>query len=103
MDEKEFLIEKVLTAKADLNKKEVTDTLALLRHDTVNLPVVYIGSGTCGKVAGANETFQTVSKYLVEKNIKAEVVRVGCIGLCTYEPLVDIQLPGKARISFKNC
>ncbi len=102
MNEKEFLIEKVLAAKADLNLKEVTDTLALLRHDTVNMPVVYVGSGTCGKVAGANETFHTINKYLDEKNINAEVVRVGCIGICSYEPLVDIQLPGKARISFKN-
>ncbi len=102
MDEKEFLIEKVLAVKADLNLKDVSDTLALLRHDTVNLPIVYIGSGTCGKVAGANETFLSVNKYLDEKNIKAEVVLVGCIGLCSYEPVVDIQLPGKARISFKN-
>jgi NADH:ubiquinone oxidoreductase subunit F (NADH-binding)/Pyruvate/2-oxoacid:ferredoxin oxidoreductase delta subunit len=102
MDEKQFLIEKVLASKADLTRREVTDMLALLRHETVNMPVVYIGSGTCGKVAGANETFLAVNKYLEEKNINAEVVQVGCIGLCSYEPLVDIQLPGKARISFKN-
>jgi len=102
MDEKQFLIEKVLAAKADINQREVTDKLSLIRHDTVNVPVVYIGSGTCGKVAGANETFQAILKYLEEKNINAEVVQVGCIGLCSYEPLVDIQLPGKARISFKN-
>ena len=102
MDEKQFLIEKVLAVKADMNHREVTGVLALLRHETVNMPIVYIGSGTCGKVAGASETYHTVNKYLEEKNIKAEVVQVGCIGLCSYEPLVDIQLPGKARISFRN-
>jgi len=102
MDEKQFLIEKVLAAKADLNNREISDRLSLIRHETVNMPVVYIGSGTCGKVAGAGETFQAVEKYLEEKNIKAEIVQVGCIGLCSYEPLVDIQLPGKARISFRN-
>jgi len=102
MDEKQFLIEKVLASKADLTQREVTDMLALLRHETVNRPIVYIGSGTCGKVAGANETYLAIYKYLEEKNINAEVVQVGCIGLCSYEPLVDIQLPGKARISFKN-
>src|SRR5664279_1109111 len=102
MDEKQFLIEKVLASKADLKHKDVTDFLALIRHETVTQPVVYIGSGTCGKVAGASETFQAVSRYLEEKNIKAEIVKVGCIGLCSYEPIVDIQLPGKARISFRN-
>ena len=102
MDEKQFLIEKVLAVKADLNQRDTAERLAILRHDTVNSPVVYIGSGTCGKVAGADETYKAVKKYLEEKNLHAEIVQVGCIGLCTYEPLVDIQLPGKARISFRN-
>ena len=102
MDDKQFLIEKVLTAKADLNKKEVSDFLARLRHDTVDKPVVYIGSGTCGKVAGADDTLNAVKRYLEEKNLNAEIVQVGCIGICSYEPIVDIQLPGKARISFRN-
>ena len=102
MDEKQFLIEKVLSAKADLKQRDISDALAIIRHDTVNMPVVYIGSGTCGKVAGAGETYNKVVKYLEEKNIIAEIVQVGCIGLCSYEPIVDIQLPGKARISFRN-
>ncbi|MFZ4550131.1 MAG: NADH-quinone oxidoreductase subunit F, partial [Bacteroidales bacterium] len=102
MDEKQFLIEKVLSVKADLSIREVSDNMALMRHDSVNVPVVYIGSGTCGKVAGAEATLQAVVNYLDEKRIKAEIVQVGCIGLCSYEPLVDIQLPGKARISFQN-
>lgn len=102
MDEKQFLIEKVLASKADTNLREVSDYLSVVRHDKVNRPVVFIGSGTCGKVAGAEFTHEAVKKYLEEKNIVAEVVAVGCIGLCSYEPIVDIQLPGKARISFRN-
>ena len=98
MDEKQFFTEKVLAAKADLSQKEIVDYLALIRHETVTRPVVYIGSGTCGKVAGADDTLAAINRYLYEKNIQAEIVQVGCIGLCTYEPIVDIQLPGKARI-----
>jgi NADH:ubiquinone oxidoreductase subunit F (NADH-binding) len=30
----------------------------------------------------------------------ADVVEVGCIGLCVEEPLVDVQLPGRPRVSF---
>jgi len=102
MDEKQFLIEKVLAAKSDLHQREVADFLAQIRHETVFRPVVYIGSGTCGKVAGADATYSAVARYLEEKNINAELVQVGCIGICTFEPIVDIQLPGKARISFRN-
>ena len=102
MDEKQFIIEKVLSSKSDLKQREVVDFLGQIRHETVSQPVVYIGSGTCGKVAGADETFAAVTRYLTEKNIRAEIIQVGCIGLCSYEPIVDIQLPGKARISFRN-
>jgi NADH:ubiquinone oxidoreductase subunit F (NADH-binding)/Pyruvate/2-oxoacid:ferredoxin oxidoreductase delta subunit len=102
MDEKQFLIDRVLTAKADLNQRDVTDFLAQIRHATVDIPIVYIGSGTCGKVAGADATYEAIKKYLEEKNIKAGIVQVGCIGICSFEPIVDIQLPGKTRISFRN-
>ena len=30
------------------------------------------------------------------------MVQVGCIGPCYLEPLVDIQLPGKPRVSYSN-
>jgi len=32
--------------------------------------------------------------------LAAEIVEVGCIGLCSEEPILDVQLPGKTRISF---
>ena len=32
----------------------------------------------------------------------AEVVEGGCVGLCTAEPMVDIQLPGKTRVVFAH-
>jgi NADH:ubiquinone oxidoreductase subunit F (NADH-binding)/(2Fe-2S) ferredoxin len=34
--------------------------------------------------------------------LDVDVIQVGCIGLCAAEPLLDIQLPGKTRISFQN-
>lgn len=102
MDERKFIIEEVLPARADITQHAVVGQLARMRYDTVGRPIVYIGTGTCGKVAGADHTLDAIHKYIVEKNISAEVVEVGCIGLCSYEPIVDIQLPGKARISFHN-
>ena len=32
----------------------------------------------------------------------AQVSRVGCLGLCFAEPLVDVQLPGQARVFYGN-
>ena len=69
-----------------------------LRRDDVGKPVIFVGSGTCELGAGAGQTLQAVHAYLAEKKIDADVVKVGCIGLCAFEPLMDVQLPGKARV-----
>ena len=32
----------------------------------------------------------------------AEIVAVGCIGPCYLEPLLDVQMPGRPRVSYSN-
>ncbi len=76
--------------------------LGLLKRDCVAKPTIFVGAGTCGLGAGAAKTLNAIRAYLSERNIDAEVVEVGCIGLCAAEPLVDIQLPGRTRIAFKG-
>ncbi len=100
--DKQYLIDNVLSwdtnriESADIKKK-----IGSLRREDVTKPVVFIGAGTCGLGAGAGKTATAARKYLAEKNIDAEVIEVGCIGLCSSEPLVDVQMPGKSRISFE--
>jgi len=76
--------------------------LAALRREHVLRPTIFVGAGTCGLGAGAKETLAAIHKYLDEREIKADVVMVGCIGLCSLEPLVDVQLPGRARVCYKQ-
>jgi NADH:ubiquinone oxidoreductase subunit F (NADH-binding)/(2Fe-2S) ferredoxin len=65
-------------------------------------PVIYIGAATCGRAAGAIKIIEAVRKTLQENNLKAKIVQTGCIGPCYLEPLMDIQMPGQARISYAN-
>jgi NADH:ubiquinone oxidoreductase subunit F (NADH-binding)/NAD-dependent dihydropyrimidine dehydrogenase PreA subunit/(2Fe-2S) ferredoxin len=76
--------------------------ISLLKRDNVNKPAIFVGTGTCGLGAGAEKTIGAVKKFVNYKNINADIVEVGCIGLCSSEPLVDVQLPGKNRVSFQN-
>ncbi|MFO7976538.1 MAG: NuoF family protein, partial [Candidatus Hydrogenedentota bacterium] len=78
------------------------EQLKRLRRERVEHPVIYVGAGTCGLGAGAGKTLSAIRTFFRLRNIEAEVVEVGCIGLCALEPLVDIQLPGKARVAFKQ-
>jgi len=74
---------------------------SILRENAVQ-PTIYIGTGTCGLGAGAGKTLARIKSYLEEKNIDATVIEVGCIGLCVDEPIVDIEMPNKARVSFRH-
>ncbi len=100
---KDFLKENVLNnGAANQADPFVIAELSRLRKDDVTKPVIFVGTGTCGLGAGADKTIQETIRYLGEHELVADVIKVGCIGLCAAEPLLDIQLPGKNRISFKN-
>ena len=101
-ENKEFLVEKILKSYSTIFDKANSDRLALVKRDKVIHPVIYIGTGTCGLIAGAGNTLTAVEQYLEKNNLDAEIIHVGCIGLCSMEPLLDLQLPGKSRISFHH-
>lgn len=76
--------------------------LAELRREVLVRPVIFVGAGTCGLGAGAQDTIDAIRAYLDRHELKADLVRVGCLGLCSAEPLVDVQLPGRARVVFQQ-
>ena len=76
--------------------------LSILRREDVVKPTFYVGTGTCGLGAGAGETLEAVKTFVKENNLDADIVEVGCVGLCAVEPIVDVQLPGKNRIAFQQ-
>ncbi len=78
------------------------ETMAEYRRETISRPVIFVGWGTCGLGAGAAYTMSAIEEFLKEKGIEADVVKVGCIGMCSVEPIVDVQFPGKTRISLKG-
>ena len=100
--EKSFLLEKVMKNMTDEFRKEDQEKLLLLRKEKVTTPVIFLGTGSCGLGAGANQTLEAINKYISGHKENANLVEVGCIGLCSEEPIMDVQLPGKARISFKQ-
>jgi len=63
---------------------------------------IYIGMGTCGIAAGARDTMNAITQELARLGIEAAVERVGCIGICVKEPLVDIQQAGQPRVCYGN-
>ena len=83
-------------------KEQFQTRIAELRRERLARPAIFIGAGTCGLGAGAAKTITAVRGWLEARNVDADVLEVGCVGLCSAEPIVDVQLPGKCRVSFHS-
>jgi len=80
--------------------EKIRSRTAALRREKMSRPAIFVGTGTCGLGAGAGKTLAAVKEYVEKNKVDADVVEVACIGLCTAEPMVDVQLPGRARVCF---
>ena len=63
---------------------------------------ITMGMGTCGISAGAREVMHAILAELEERNTDAHVTTTGCIGMCSREPLVDIQQGDEPRVTYGN-
>jgi NADH-quinone oxidoreductase subunit F len=63
---------------------------------------ILVGMGTCGRAAGAEDVLAVLKRELAERDIKADILQVGCIGLCYAEPLIEVVKPGKPSIFYGN-
>ncbi|MCB2206824.1 MAG: NADH-quinone oxidoreductase subunit NuoF [Bacteroidetes bacterium] len=97
IEKQELLLKKVIGNDQDFETSKL-----FIRREKLKKPAIFMGAGTCGLGAGAGKTLKAVKEYLEKNKLAADVIEVGCIGLCSAEPLMDIQLPGFNRLSFQH-
>ncbi|MCB2202692.1 (2Fe-2S) ferredoxin domain-containing protein [bacterium] len=62
---------------------------------------VIVGMGTVGIAAGARETLKAILETIEEKDLSDIVVRqTGNIGLDSFEPIVQLVLPGEEKVTY---
>ncbi|MFV0516311.1 MAG: (2Fe-2S) ferredoxin domain-containing protein [Aminipila sp.] len=72
-----------------------------VRTETGSQMRVVVGMATCGIASGARPVLNTLAEEVSEKGIQDVVVtQTGCIGLCQYEPIVEIYEPGKEKVTY---
>ncbi|MDR4987318.1 MAG: NADH-ubiquinone oxidoreductase-F iron-sulfur binding region domain-containing protein [Bacteroidales bacterium] len=97
-----FLVDQVLLNPDREAQPGIRKHLSYLSGERVHKPNIMVGMASCGCIAGAGQTYDAIREYLNERDLDAELIQVGCHGFCEAEPVVDVQLPGKTRISFAN-
>jgi len=62
---------------------------------------VIVGMGTVGIAAGARETLKAILDIIEEDNLEDIIVRqTGNIGLDSFEPIVQVVLPGQEKVTY---
>ena len=81
-------------------KKRMKDKVVL--RDGMEGARVVVGMATCGIAAGArpvlNAFVEGVNKEGLEDSVS--VTQTGCIGICQYEPVVEVFEPGKEKVTY---
>ena len=72
-----------------------------LRKDDDDSIRVVVGMATCGIASGARPVLKALSDAVQEKQLEnVAVTQTGCIGLCKYEPIVEVLEPGKEKVTY---
>ena len=62
---------------------------------------VVVGMATCGIASGARPVLAALSDLVQEKKLdNVKVLQTGCIGLCQYEPIVEVIETGKEKVTY---
>ncbi len=71
-----------------------------LRAEDADTRIV-VGMATCGIASGARPVLNALSEEVQERGLSGVcVLQTGCIGLCQYEPIVEVTEPGKEKVTY---
>ena len=72
-----------------------------VRHDDTDNTRVVVGMATCGIAAGARPVLNSFSEEVSKRGLtNVTIAQTGCIGICQYEPVVEIYVPGKEKVTY---
>ena len=62
---------------------------------------VVVGMATCGIAAGARPVMSAFLEEASKRNLNNVVIeQTGCIGMCALEPIVEVYVPGKEKVTY---
>ena len=63
--------------------------------------VIAVGMATCGIASGARPVLNALASEVQQRGLTTvTVTQTGCIGLCQYEPIVEVFEPGKEKVTY---
>lgn len=81
--------------------REQMKNRVILREGSGSIRVV-VGMATCGIAAGARPVLGTFVEEVARENLtdRVTVSQTGCIGICQYEPVVEVFEADKEKVTY---
>lgn len=81
--------------------REQMKNRVILREGSGSIRVV-VGMATCGIAAGARPVLGTFVEEVAKENLtdRVTVSQTGCIGICQYEPVVEVFEADKEKVTY---
>ena len=81
--------------------RDKTRASVTLRENAEAGTRVMVGMATCGIAAGARPVLNAFVEEVAKRNLQdVMVTQTGCIGICQYEPVVEVMEPGKEKVTY---
>ena len=81
-------------------RDKMKDRIGIRDNEPDNIRVV-VGMGTCGIAAGARAVLTAANEEVVKRNLRnVTVAQTGCIGVCEMEPIMEVIVPGKDKVTY---
>ena len=72
-----------------------------MRKDADEGTRIVIGMATCGIAAGARPVMLAFVEEVNKRKLEhVNVSQTGCIGMCRLEPMLDVLVPGKEKVTY---
>ncbi len=81
-------------------RERMKDKVSL--REGANSTRIVVGMATCGIAAGARPVLNTFVEEVTNEQLtdKVTVSQTGCIGICQYEPVVEVFEAGKEKVTY---
>jgi len=63
---------------------------------------IRVGFASCGIAAGAREIFEELEEEVKNKNLPVSLKKVGCVGMCHNEPLLELEKGDETTYTYGN-
>ncbi|MFO7160385.1 MAG: (2Fe-2S) ferredoxin domain-containing protein [[Clostridium] cellulosi] len=81
-------------------RKKMQSKVNIREHGS-NVTRIVVGMATCGIAAGARPVLNKIAEEVAKRNLKDVIVtQTGCIGICQYEPVVEVYVPGQEKVTY---